>query len=65
MKNNPLTEKDRQEINAKLKQLDELQERIQAAKDAGVVGADEYGRRCEYCRDNLVKVKQTYFKGKP
>lgn len=65
MKDNPLTERDRQQINKSLRSAEEIQELVNAAKEAGIEGADELCTRLGYCRDNLVKMKQVYFKGKP
>ena len=65
MAKHPLTDKDRLRLNASLKELEDLQEQIELAKQAGIPGADDIQKRCEYCRDNIVKIKATYFPRKP
>lgn len=65
MSASPLKDSHRRDINNHLKSLEELQKEIDNAKEAGIEGAEELQKRCDYCVNNLRKIKSVYFKGKP
>ena len=61
MARHPLTNKDRENINRDLRELEMLREDIAAAKQAGVPELDGLEKRCVGCQEQFVKLKEVYF----
>lgn len=63
--NNPLTEKQRKEINLALAELNAAQPHIEALAEMGIEGIEELQLRAEHHRKRLLKLKEVYFAGRP
>lgn len=62
MAKNPLTQEDLTRINDSIAQLNDVQEQIRLARQAGIDVSEEEQETIKQ-REQLLKLKQTYFPG--
>jgi hypothetical protein len=62
---NPFTDKDRLQWNKDLKEIADLEELVEAAKELNLPSADVMKDRCEGCKQQIHNLKARFFPGKP
>jgi len=59
------TDKDRQQWNQDIRELNEVIEEAKKAEQAGVQGGQQLAERCQGCLEGYQQMKKAYFPNKP
>ena len=59
-----LSEKELAKLNRGLAELEDIKDDLERARIAGVPNMEHLDNACEQCKDNIVRLKEAYAKGK-